>query len=100
MFSVHRQSGAFVNTSTKLCHANGCGQIRDDNACSFVISAVRAMKTNGARNAIPAAMRTLWFATAISIRLRRTRAGGRRRASGAVIPTALIVLRSAPSGAS
>src|SRR5581483_12385878 len=64
VFNVHRQSGAFVKTSTKLCQANGCGQRLADSAWLFVIKAVRAMKANGARNAIAAAMSRLWLAIA------------------------------------
>src|SRR5437868_15029995 len=102
VLNVQRQNGAFVNTSTKLCHANGCGHIRAESAWLFVINAVRVMKMNGARNAIDVAMSTLWFATVTSRRRRRIRAGGRRRTNGVATSAALISgprLR-APTGAS
>ena len=59
VLSVHRQHGALVKTSTKLCHANGWGHRRAERAWSFVMSAVSVMKTNGARNAIAAAISRL-----------------------------------------
>src|SRR5581483_5778762 len=45
VFAVHSQKWAsfFVNTSTKLCQANGWGQSRDESAWSFVMSAVSVM---------------------------------------------------------
>jgi hypothetical protein len=60
------------------------------------------MKANGATNAIAAAIRKLWFATASKKRFRRTLAGSRLRTSGALIPTALTgpLLRDAPTAAS
>src|SRR5581483_8003453 len=106
VFSAQRQSGAVVKTSTKLCQANGCGHSRDDSAWSFVISAVRVMKTNGARKTIDAEINRLWFATASRNRRRRTGAGGFRRlsATGAAISSGAELTsaprRSAPSGAS
>src|SRR4051812_11403423 len=90
VFSVQRQSGAALKTSTKLCHTKGWGQRRDDSAWSLVISAVNSMKAMGARKAIAAAIRKLWFATASKRRLRRTLAGGRLRANGRLTPDALI----------
>src|SRR5207244_2630833 len=71
--------GAWWKTSAKFCHRNGCGQRCDESAWSFVIRAVSVMKVNGARNAIAAAIRSAWFATATRKRCRRTEAGGRRR---------------------
>ena len=99
MFSIQRQSGAFVHTSTKLRQRNGCGQRSGESAWLFVISAVSAMKKNGARNAIAKPIKTAWFATASRKRRRRTAAGTRRRASGAVVAVAVIgrPLRSAPT---
>ena len=68
-------------TSLKLLGWNGFGQRFDDSAWSSVISAVRTMNTNGARNMIASAIRMLWSAIAISSRLRRTARGGRRRSA-------------------
>ena len=72
-----------MKTSKKFAQRNGCGQSCDDSVWSFVISAVSVMKTNGARNAIAAAISTLWFATPSRNLRRRTAAGGRRRTNGA-----------------
>src|SRR3954470_20832139 len=76
VFSVHFQSGAFVQTSTKLRQRNGCGQRSGDSAWPFVISDVSAMNRNGARNAIAKPIRTAWFATATRKRRRGAGAGG------------------------
>src|SRR6476620_7812729 len=103
VLNVQRHSGAFVNTSTKFWKRKGCGQRCDDRACWFVIRAVSVMNTNGARNAIAAAISRLWFATASSSRLRLTRAGGRRRTKGlgsaTVTGAAVVVVNAAPPGA-
>ena len=56
VFKVQRRSGAVVIASLKLLQRKGCGQRCADSAWSFVISAVRAMKTTGARNAAAAAI--------------------------------------------
>ena len=48
-----------MKTSKKLGQRNGCGQRCAESAWSFVISAVSVMKTNGARNAIAAAISRL-----------------------------------------
>ena len=69
----------------KLLHWNGCGQRLEDSACSFVISDVRIMKTNGARKMIAPAISRLWSATAIRKRRRRTSAGGFRRTIASVV---------------
>src|SRR2546421_792947 len=63
VFSVQRQIGAVVKTSSKLAQRNGCGHRLDESAWLFVISAVSTMKTIGARKAIEAAIRSEWFAT-------------------------------------
>src|SRR3954452_7590067 len=89
VFSVQRQSGAALKTSTKLCQAKGCGHRRVDSAWSLVISAVSSMKAIGAREAIAAEIMKLWFATGSRRRLRRTLAGGRLRANGTLTPEAL-----------
>ena len=47
MLNVQRSSGAVVKTSMKFWKRNGCGQSCDESACSFVISDVSVMKTNG-----------------------------------------------------
>ena len=65
----------------KLRQRKGSGQRLDESACSFVISAVSAMKMNGSRKMIAAAIRRLWFATPIRKRRRRTPGGGLRRTS-------------------
>ena len=54
----------------------------EDSAWLFVISAVSAMNTNGARKAMAATMSRLWFATASRKRRLRTAAGGFRLTSG------------------
>src|SRR5437763_539467 len=82
-------------TSGKFCHRNGCGQRCDESAWSFVIRAVSRMKANGARNAIPAAISSEWFATETRKRCRRTAAGGRRRTMDLVPRGTLAVLISA-----
>ena len=70
-------------TSAKLPHSNVFGQSSGERAWSDVISAVRAMKTTGAMNAIAAAIRRLCSATAIRKRCRRTARGSFRRSNGA-----------------
>src|SRR5205085_1960653 len=103
VFSVQRHIGAALNTSMKLCHANGCGHSREDRACSLVISAVSNMKTNGARKAIDAAISTLWLATATSSLRRRTPAGGRRLTNGAADAgggSSTVVIAAPPIGPS
>src|SRR5256714_9438251 len=95
VLSVHRRIGAWWKTSTKFCHRNGGGQMFDDSACWFVISAVSRMKANGARNATAAAISSEWFATATRKRCRRTAGGGRRRTTERAPRGTLAVLISA-----
>src|SRR6266511_1472678 len=78
-FSTQRQNGDFENTSAKLLHWNGRGHRWVDSAWSFVISAVSAMKTKGARKSSAQAISRLWFATPIRKRRRRTSGGSLRR---------------------
>jgi hypothetical protein len=105
VFRAQRQIGAWWKTSTKFCQRNGCGQMCEDSAWLFVISAVSAMNTNGARKAMAATMSRLWFATASRKRRLRTAAGGFRLARlVAVVGTVALVTwrppRSAPSAGS
>ena len=82
VFSAQRRIGAWWKTSTKLRQRNGSGHRCEDSACVFVISAVRMMKKNGARNMTATTISSEWFATASRKRLRRTAAGTLRRTSG------------------
>ena len=70
-----------VEDVVKLLHWNGSGQSLGESACSFVISAVSATNTTGARNSAAAAISRLWSATATRKRRRRTARGGVRRTS-------------------
>src|ERR1700748_2868352 len=79
VFSVHRQSGAFVNTSTKFWNRNGWGQRWGESAWLLVIRDVRRMKRNGRMKAIAKPISTAWFATVPSVWRRRPGAQGRPR---------------------
>src|SRR4051812_7603219 len=98
VFNVQRQSGAFVNTSTKFWRRNGCGQRSADSAWLVDIRDVRTMNPNGARNAIAAAIKRLLFATASRKRLRRTAAGGRRLGAAMAAGAAAAVSGAPPGG--
>src|SRR5580765_6845979 len=95
VLSAQRHNGAVVKTSTKFRNRNGWGQRCDESAWFVVISEVRTMNRNGARNAIANAIRMLCRATASRNRFRRTAFGGRRRTIVAGTADAVI---AAPPG--
>src|SRR5687767_3098432 len=88
VLNVHLRSGDLWKTSAKLPHSKVFGQRSGDRAWLDVISAVSVMKTTGARNASPAAIRRLCSATETRKRCRLTARGSFRRSKGAA--TALI----------
>src|SRR3954452_9692603 len=81
----------------KLRKRSGCGQRSDESAWFVVISAVSAMKTNGARTAIAPAISRLCCATDRRNLRRRTCGGGRRRTMLAGTRVAVAVTRAPPS---
>ena len=79
VFHVYRRSGISRNTSEKFDQRNGRGHSAGVSACRSVMSAVRTIRTTGSKKTAETAINTVWFATPIRKRRRRTSGASGRR---------------------